>query len=79
MASDSEDVQIDEPKVLEPSCSSVRGNISEIGNRQVRQKHGMELKRNKKKEKRKRQEERQKTAEALGRDFLCYNFEKTNS
>lgn len=43
-----------------------KGNISEIGNRELRHKHYLKLKREKKKEKKKRQEERKKEAEALG-------------
>ena len=41
-------------------------NISEIGNRDLRQKQYAKLKREKKKDKKKRRQERQKHAEALG-------------
>ena len=42
------------------------GNISEIGNKEIRHQHYVKLKREKKKEKKKRREVRQKEAEALG-------------
>merc|ERR1711970_705983 len=48
------------------SKKSQSGNISEIGNKEVRHQHYVKLKREKKKEKKKRREERQKEAEALG-------------
>ena len=49
-----------------PLKSKTGGNISEIGNKEVRHQHYVKLRREKKKEKKKRREERQKEAEALG-------------
>ena len=46
--------------------SASTGNISEIGNKEVRHMHYVKLKREKKKDKKKRQEGRKKEAEALG-------------
>ena len=46
--------------------SASTGNISEIGNKEVRHQHYVKLKREKKKDKKKRQEGRKKEAEALG-------------
>jgi len=53
-------------KPQKPKGPSAKGNISEIGNRDIRQQHYKELKRAKKKEKKQRREDRQKLAEALG-------------
>ena len=44
----------------------VQTNISHIGNREVRHKHYVKLRREKEKEKKKRREDRKKEAEALG-------------
>jgi len=49
-----------------PRKAPTNGNISEIGNKEVRHQHYVKLKREKKKEKKKRREERSKEAEALG-------------
>ena len=64
--------------------SASTGNISEIGNKEVRHQHYVKLKREKKKDKKKRQEGRKKEAEALGTcsshfftNFLTTNLRKT--
>ena len=56
--------------------SASTGNISEIGNKEVRHQHYVKLKREKKKDKKKRQEGRKKEAEALG---TCSPHVFTNS
>ena len=56
--------------------SASTGNISEIGNKEVRHQHYVKLKREKKKDKKKRQEGRKKEAEALG---TCLSHIFTNS
>ena len=56
--------------------SASTGNISEIGNKEVRHMHYVKLKREKKKDKKKRQEGRKKEAEALG---TCSLLVFTNS
>ena len=61
-----EEIQV-ESKIGE-SSKLANSNISEIGNRELRQKQYAKLKREKKKDKKKRSQERQKHAEALGPD-----------
>ena len=56
--------------------SASTGNISEIGNKEIRHQHYVKLKREKKKDKKKRQEGRKKEAEALG---TCSSHVFTNS
>jgi ribosome production factor 1 len=53
------------------------GNISEIGNRELRHKSYVKLKRDKKKDKKKRREERKKVADALGDDAPPKEVPKT--
>jgi len=57
--------------------SASTGNISEIGNKEVRHMHYVKLKREKKKDKKKRQEGRKKEAEALGENAPAKLVPKT--
>ena len=60
------DTNVTKPERQIKPQKSASGNISEIGNKELRHQHYVKLKREKKKEKKKRREERQKEAEALG-------------
>lgn len=83
----SEDQETEEVKEVQESVKEEQevvstkrpknAKISQIGNREVRQKHYQKLKREKKKDKKKRREERKKEAEALGDDAPAKLVPKT--